>query len=81
MSKDIQSSDFQWFLKNYADLFEKYGNTYLAIKNNAVIGTYNSYAEAVKSTSSREELGTFIVQECNGDESAYTNYILSMNFA
>ena len=76
----MQDKDFQWFIENYSALFSKYGTSYLAIKERAVIGVFHSYAEGVVETSKREPLGTFIIQECNGDESGYTNYISSVNF-
>ena len=75
-----QSRDFKWFKDNRVDLFTKYGDVFLAIKNQQVIGTYQSYAEGVKKTAQKEELGTFIVQHCTQDESGYTNYIYSMNY-
>lgn len=72
--------DFKWFIDNYAVLFERYGISYIAIKDSKVLGSYASYGEAVRKTSETEPLGTFIVQFCNGDVSGYTNYIASMNF-
>lgn len=73
-------NEYQWFLENYNDLFKQYGIAFLAIKNKSVLGVYQSYAEGVKKTLQSEEPGTFIVQKCNGEESAYTNYISSMCF-
>ena len=75
-----QDKDFEWFLSNYSDLYNKYGKKYLVIKNESVLGAYDTTADAVEATSKKEKLGTFIVQLCNGDESGYTNYISSMNF-
>lgn len=80
MDKERQDMDFEWFVSNYAELFKKYGNRFLAIKNQSVLGAYPTYAEAVAKTEEKEPLGTFIVQHCNGEESGYTNYIASMNF-
>ena len=77
----MQKDDYDWFLKNYNALYAEYGQKYLAIKNHTVLGTYASYAEAVRNTEKKEELGTFIVQLCNGDETAYTNYIATLNLA
>ena len=74
------SQDYEWFLKNYSTIFDQYGDTYVAIKNQKILGNYSSYAECVRSTSKSEKMGTFIVQHCNGNESGYTNYIASMNF-
>ena len=76
----MQDVDYKWFLDNYLELYKKYGDTFLVIKNKTVIGSYNSYAEAVKAMEGREDIGTFIVQKCNGCESAYTNYISSICF-
>ena len=76
----MQSSDYNWFVDNHVELFQKYGSVYLVIKNKTVIGSYNSYAEGVRAASLYEEPGSFIVQRCGGDESAYTNYISSMFF-
>ena len=77
---ELQDRDFEWFLNNYNDLYKKYGESFLAIKNNKVLGCYGSYQEAVFETEKTEELGSFIVQHCNGDESGYMNYISSMIF-
>jgi len=65
--------DFNWFLNNYDVLYKKYGHKYLVIKDKKVLGAYDNVREALDNT--KEALGTFIVQECNGDRSAYTNYI------
>ncbi len=70
--------DYRWFLDNYSELFTKYGCKYLVIKNKQVIGTYDSYAEGVNCTAQTEPMGSFIVQLCNGTDSAYTNCIASM---
>jgi len=76
----MQEKDFKWFLSHYDEFFKKYGHSFLVVKNESVLGVYNSFKEAVDKTSLTEELGSFIVQECNGDESAYTVHISSMNF-
>ena len=73
-------NDYKWFLHNYNKLYDEYGHSFLVIKNEHVVGSYESFAVAVRSAAKTNDLGTFIVQECNGDESAYTNYIASMNF-
>ena len=72
--------DFDWFVENYDTLHEQYGNGFLAIKNKTVLGVYPSYAEGVKETQKTEELGTFIVQECNGSPLAYNSCIASTYF-
>ena len=76
----MQDEDFEWFIANYNDLFKEYGVSYLAIKNKAVLGVYDSYGDGVIETQKTEEPGTFIVQYCNGDESGYTATIASIYF-
>ncbi len=72
-----RKEDFDFFLEHYQELFEKYGHCFISIKNKTIIGVFHTEKEAIDITSSEYELGEFIVQECNGDESGYTNYITS----
>ena len=75
--QDIQHEDFNWFVENNADFFNKYGDCYIAIKAKTILGVYDSYATAVKTTQSTIPLGEFIVQHCPRDKSGYTVYINS----
>lgn len=72
-----RKDDFEWFLKEYDNLYKKYGHKFIAIKNQEIIGVFDDKNIALDITSEKHKLGTFIVQECNGDESGYTNYITS----
>lgn len=72
-----RKNDFNYFVENYQKLYEQYGHKYLVIQNKTVIGSYDTEIDAINKTSEVYPLGTFIVQECNGDESAYTNYVSS----
>ena len=56
---------------------KKYGHKFIAIKNRKIIGIFDDKNIALDTTSGKYKLGTFIVQECNGNESGYTNYITS----
>ena len=76
----MQTNDFAWFKENMVELYKQYGSRYLAIKNEKVLGAYKTYAEGVRETQKTEPLGTFIVQKCGADASAYTNCISSFNF-
>lgn len=67
--------DFDWFVANRERLYEEYGESYIVVKNMAVIGVYSSHAEGVNETSKTEDLGTFIVQHCTADESGYTKHL------
>jgi len=73
----MQDEDFTWFIENYNELFEKYGVSYLAIRNKTVLGSYHNFKNAIDETKKDFPLGQFIVQYCNGEESGYTNYVTS----
>lgn len=72
-----RKNDFEYFIRHYQELFSQYGHKFIVIRNNKILGSYNTELEAINETSKEYPLGTFIVQECNGDESGYTNYISS----
>lgn len=76
----MQREDFRWFVEHYDDLFREYGDTILAIHNKRVIGTYQTVKSAIDEVSEKIPLGEFIVQRCNGEANAYTNYIASTGF-
>ena len=70
-------SDFNFFVEHYDELFEKYGHKFIVIRYHEILGAYDTLESAINVTSQSHPLGTFIVQECNGDESGYTNYVSS----
>ncbi len=72
-----RATDFQFFLNHYNELFQKYGHKFIVIRNQKILGVYEDVASAIDATVQTYPLGTFIVQECNGDESGYTNYLSS----
>ena len=76
----MQKNDFQWFIDNYKSLYEKYGESFIAIKNKVVLGVFKSIRQGLDEICKTEELGSFIIQKCNGDETGYTNYIAHVNF-
>ncbi len=63
-------SDFKWFIANQDDLVKKYNGKTLAIRNKAVLGAYNSAAEAVTKTDL--PMGEYMVQLCIPGKKAYT---------
>ena len=69
--------DFEFFVSNYKTFYNKYGHKFLAIRNGIVLGVYSDEITAIQFTQKTYPLGSFIVQECNGDETGYTNYISS----
>jgi hypothetical protein len=60
----MQEKDFDFFLQNMSKFYETYGNKFIAIKDSNILGTYNTFNEAVDNTLKTEKLGTFLIQEC-----------------
>lgn len=73
------SSDFHWFVNHYQELYKTYGTCYLVIKDECVHGAYDDIRTAVDNAWRQFEPGTVSVQYCNGDQSAYTAEISSLN--
>ena len=70
-------SDFEWFVRNYDNLFKEYGTCYLVIKDEQVWGAYDNRRLAIERAWQEHEPGTVSIHYCNGKESGYTTYIYS----
>lgn len=77
-TQEDRNSDFDFFVKNYQCLFKQYGHKFLAIKNKQVLGSYSTIADAIHQLSDNYKPGTYIIQECNGDDSAYKVSIMRL---
>ncbi len=64
--------EFEYYLEHQNELVKQYNGKFIVIKNNKVIGAYDSELEAVTNTSRQHELGTFLVQKCEPGTSGYT---------
>jgi len=56
--------DFDFFLQNMEKLYKERGHIFVAIKNRNILGTYDTFNEALETTLKTEQLGTFLIQEC-----------------
>lgn len=63
-------NDFEYFKRNYEELFHKYGKGFLAIRNGEVLGCYKTAIEALNDLKERYAPGTYSIQECDESESA-----------
>lgn len=72
-----RKKDFNYFIEHYQEFYREYGHKFIAIKNEQVLGAYETEAMAIDETAKNYPFGTFIVQECNGDETGYTNFVSS----
>lgn len=71
-------NDFDFFIKNYKDLYKQYGHKFLAIKNEKILGAYDSVPDAITQLSNEYEIGTYIIQECTDDDTAYRTTIMRL---
>lgn len=73
-----RKKDFDFFVENYQELYKKYGHKFLAIKDKSILGHYDAVQDAISDLSDNYELGSYIIQECTGDESDYRATILRL---
>ncbi len=71
MAKPLER-EFAYFVEHQNELVSKYRGKFVVIKGVQVLGAYDTALEAVTETSRSNEIGTFLVQECNPGSEAYT---------
>lgn len=64
--------EFQYFLDNQKELVQKYNNKHIVIIGTEVVGAYDNEQEAFLESSTKYEIGTFLIQHCVAGEDAYT---------
>ena len=64
--------EFQYYLANQAKLVEQYNGKFIVIKDQKVIGVYDTQDAAFFETEKVHELGTFLIQYCELGDGAYT---------
>lgn len=73
-----RKNDFDFFTNQYQNLYKEYGHKFLAIKKKMILGAFDSIPEAIEKLSEEHEIGTYIIQECTGDDSAYRTTIMRL---
>jgi len=64
--------EFEYYLKHQDELVKKYPGKYVVIKDQQVLGAYDSDYEALSETSKKHKIGTFLVHKCESGEQNYT---------
>lgn len=76
--KDIQTIDFNYFVKHHDELVEKYEGLYIAIHNKKVIAQGQTIEETLKKAlDTKVPLGEFIIQLCTPGDEGYTEKYFS----
>ncbi len=60
--------EYNYFLNNKDVLAANYHNRVVVIKNDELLGNYDSKEEALRETAREHELGTFLIQEISDEE-------------
>jgi len=69
---EILEKEFKYYIDNQKEFVDKYNGKFIVIKDQQVIGTYDSEVEAIESTKDKHEMGTFLVQKCEPGSESYT---------
>jgi hypothetical protein len=64
--------EFKYYLDNQIELVKEYNGKFLVIKEEKVIGVYDTEDTAYFETEKSHEAGTFLIQFCEMGDSAYT---------
>lgn len=74
-------NEFKYYLENQEDLLKKFKGKFIVIKNNQVIGAYDSEIQALTETKKDHEIGTFLIQKVTPGNNDYTEtYHSRVNF-
>jgi hypothetical protein len=77
MAKPLER-EFEYYLKHQDELVKKHDGKFVVIKGDQVLGAYDDELEAIKQTSAKEEMGTFLVQKCEPGTESYTQVFHSL---
>lgn len=64
MFYEMLEKEFQYYLDHQDEFVGKYLGKVLVIKNQEVVGIYESKQEAYNDATTKYELGTFLIQNC-----------------
>ena len=65
--------EFRYYIENQKKLSAKHDGKVLVIKDQKVIGVYDSEGEALKKTVVNHDLGSFLIQTCSSDPRSVVN--------
>lgn len=78
----MDNVNYIYFINHLDELLKQYEGKFLVIKDESVIGIYETFDEAYDKTAETEELGTFIIQPCiDEDSDTYTFLSGNVTFA
>ncbi|HKC14632.1 MAG TPA: hypothetical protein VKC89_01550 [Patescibacteria group bacterium] len=73
--------EYQYYKKNEKAFLEKYKGKVLVIKGEEIVGTYNDESTAYTESTSKYELGTFLIQKCVPEKDTTQTFHSRVNFS
>lgn len=70
-------NEFQFYKENQTELVSKYEGRFIVIKNEKVIGDYDSEIEAYQETQKTHKLGSFLIQKAEEGKDSYSQTFYS----
>lgn len=64
--------EFEYYLANQDELVRQHNGKFVVVKDQKVLGAYDTQVAAITETQKAHELGTFLVQKVEPGTSAYT---------
>lgn len=64
--------EFQYYLNHQSELVSQYEGKFIVLKDEKIIGVYDSNAIAYSETLKNHELGTFLIQFCQEGSDSYS---------
>ena len=77
MEKNPLEKEFEYYVNHQNDLVNSYRGKFIVIKDQQVIGSYDTEIEAYQNTQKEYELGTFLIQHVEPGEDSYTQTFYS----
>jgi len=66
------AKEFEYYIKNQQELVKQYKGKFIVIKEQSVVGVYDTEIEAYNKSVEEFELGTFLIHEVQPGEENYT---------
>jgi hypothetical protein len=80
MDSKVLKKEFDFYLANQAEFVKTYLGKYIVLKDQKVIGVYDSNIEAYEQTEKEHALGTFLIQLVEPGVENYTQTFHSRVF-
>ena len=64
--------DFKYFINRHDEFLSLYNGKYLVIKDESLVGVFDSEIDAYLDAVDKFALGTFLIQKCTPGNEAYT---------